>query len=130
MSINEYFTQDVNIREFLLIVTKIIWLYAGCTMIYGMIYQYIIRKREKYWENAHIQDIMNALINILHETNYFEWHKLYIYQIIVTRAITYTDIIRAYDELSMKDRIIFLKHCKTNGLYPMFIKILYEHSPQ
>jgi hypothetical protein len=122
--------QNSNIRENLLIITKLLWLYSACSMIYGIIYQYIIIKREKYWKTAHSPEILNAFINIIHETNYFEWHKLFLYQILVNRNINYSHIVTAYNEMSMKDRITFWKYCTMKGLHPTFAKILSEHSPQ
>lgn len=130
MSLVAYFMQNDKIRGILLIITQVVWLFSVCNMIYSIVYQYIIKTRENKWRNAPVQHVLNAFVNILHETNYFEWHKLYLYQIIVTHNITYTDIIRSYNNLSLNDRIIFWKRCTNDGLHPTFTKIMSKHLPQ
>ena len=120
--------QNDNFKCTLQNITAVLWVCAALAMIYGLIYQYIIRKREKYWENAKMHEIIHAFLKIIHDMNYFEWHKLYLYQILVSRDIRYSHIVRAYQDFSMKDRIAFWQRCTNQGLDPTFTKILSDYS--
>jgi hypothetical protein len=121
--------QNDNFKWTLHIITEGLWVYVVLAIIYGVIYQYIIRKREKYWESATMHETIHAFLKIIHDMNYFEWHKLYLYQILANRDIRYTHIVSAYNDFSMEDRITFWQQCRTKGLYPTFTKIFSEYSP-